>query len=294
MTAYGWGRHPGGRRSNSTRVTAADPVAGKAKAGAKMTGIVRLQGALYAVSSNKRTLRRRSMETVGPVVKRKLEGQIKAAEKVGGGLLRRRPAAVASRNRLASAAVSQSRRITQRSRLLKIQQKNQTYCKFYNIIGKCDKMGKGCPYLHDKTKVAVCRRFLHGTCRADPCPLSHKVAPEKMPVCFHFLRGACVREDCPYRHVKVGKNAPVCPDFLKGYCPAGVACAKQHIFSKAPSQAGAVPPKQADAKANGGMPTITEGTPRASGEAGKATASQSRPPASFKRLWARSSRGGAQ
>lgn len=103
----------------------------------------------------------------------------------------------------------------------------QQYCMFYNRFGKCNR-GEKCPYIHDPEKVAVCTRFLRGTCKVTNCPFSHKVAPEKMPVCRFFLRGVCHKDNCPYLHVNVNRDAQVCPDFLRGYCPLGDKCKKKH------------------------------------------------------------------
>jgi hypothetical protein len=99
------------------------------------------------------------------------------------------------------------------------------YCKF----GKCNK-GDKCPYIHDPSKVAVCRKFLQGKCQDEKCPLSHKLSSkdQSMPVCWFFLRGVCTNENCPYSHVKVSPDAEVCEAFLKGFCPAGSACKLLH------------------------------------------------------------------
>ncbi|XP_046570028.1 uncharacterized protein LOC124278351 [Haliotis rubra] len=103
------------------------------------------------------------------------------------------------------------------------------YCVFYNKFGRC-RLGTRCPYKHDPNKVAVCTRFLRGTCKVDSCPFSHKVARDKMPVCSYFLRGLCNRDDCPYLHVKVSKDAEVCQDFVRGFCPRGEQCSKKHTL----------------------------------------------------------------
>ncbi|KAM6938554.1 uncharacterized protein zc3h3 [Lycodopsis pacificus] len=139
---------------------------------------------------------------------------------------------------LASRAVQRSLAIIRHAHQKK-QQKQ--YCMYYNRFGKCNR-GTSCPYIHDPDKVAVCTRFLRGTChQADgTCPFSHKVAKEKMPVCSYFLKGICNNSDCPYSHVYVSRNAEVCEDFVKGYCPEGEKCKKKHTlvcpdFSKAGS-----------------------------------------------------------
>ncbi|XP_023284750.1 zinc finger CCCH domain-containing protein 3 [Seriola lalandi dorsalis] len=133
-----------------------------------------------------------------------------------------------STRHLASRAVQRSLAIIRHARQKK-QQKQ--YCMYYNRFGKCNR-GNNCPYIHDPDKVAVCTRFLRGTCKqADgTCPFSHKVAKEKMPVCSYFLKGICNNSDCPYSHVYVSRKAEVCEDFVKGYCPEGEKCKKKHTL----------------------------------------------------------------
>ncbi|XP_051930134.1 zinc finger CCCH domain-containing protein 3 isoform X3 [Hippocampus zosterae] len=127
----------------------------------------------------------------------------------------------------ASRAVQRSLAIIRQAR----QRKQRQYCMYYNRFGKCNR-GGGCPYIHDPDKVAVCTRFLRGTCKqADgACPFSHRVAKEKMPVCSYFLKGICNNADCPYSHVYVSRKAKVCEDFVKGYCPEGEKCKKKHTL----------------------------------------------------------------
>ncbi|KAE8294591.1 Zinc finger CCCH domain-containing protein 3 Smad-interacting CPSF-like factor [Larimichthys crocea] len=133
-----------------------------------------------------------------------------------------------STRHLASRAVQRSLAIIRHAR-----QKKQLkqYCMYYNRFGKCNR-GNSCPYIHDPDKVAVCTRFLRGTCKqADgTCPFSHKVAKEKMPVCSYFLKGICNNSDCPYSHVYVSRKAEVCEDFVRGYCPEGEKCKKKHTL----------------------------------------------------------------
>jgi hypothetical protein len=44
---------------------------------------------------------------------------------------------------------------------------------FYNKFGKSTKMETGfCPFMYDKNKVAVCRRFLQGSLVKEKCLLS--------------------------------------------------------------------------------------------------------------------------
>ncbi|ELT88206.1 hypothetical protein CAPTEDRAFT_77329, partial [Capitella teleta] len=103
------------------------------------------------------------------------------------------------------------------------------YCIYYNRFGRCYR-GNKCPNTHDPKRVAVCTRFLRGTCKITDCAFSHVVAAEKMPTCEHFLRGACSRDHCPYLHVKVSENAEVCPAFAIGFCPLADKCKKKHIL----------------------------------------------------------------
>jgi len=116
--------------------------------------------------------------------------------------------------------------------MLKKESRSRQYCMFFNKFGKCTKKEAGsCPYLHDPDKVAVCRKFLAGSCVKEACLLSHKVAPEKMPVCKFFLSGLCTREACPYLHTKVSEKAGICEAFLKGYCANGSDCRERHVMA---------------------------------------------------------------
>jgi hypothetical protein len=93
-------------------------------------------------------------------------------------------------------------------------------------------MGPKCRYIHDPSKVAICKDFLHkGTCPAgDACDLSHDPTPERVPACVHFLRGNCTNDHCRYAHVRVNPGAPVCRAFATlGYCEKGSACAEKHV-----------------------------------------------------------------
>ncbi|XP_016398252.1 zinc finger CCCH domain-containing protein 3-like isoform X1 [Sinocyclocheilus rhinocerous] len=130
---------------------------------------------------------------------------------------------------VANRAVQKSLAIIRQARQKK--QKAKQYCMYYNRFGKCNH-GDSCPYIHDPDKVAVCTRFLRGTCKQTDgtCPFSHKVAKEKMPVCSYFLKGICNNSSCPYSHVYVSRKADVCKDFVRGYCPQGDKCKKKHTL----------------------------------------------------------------
>ncbi|XP_077127481.1 zinc finger CCCH domain-containing protein 3 [Ranitomeya variabilis] len=129
---------------------------------------------------------------------------------------------------IASRAIQRSLAIIRQAQQKK---EKKEYCMYYNRFGKCNR-GQKCPYIHDPEKVAVCTRFLRGTCKKidGTCPFSHQVSKDKMPVCSYFLKGICHNNDCPYSHVYVSRKAEVCPDFLKGYCPMGVKCKKKHTL----------------------------------------------------------------
>ncbi|KAJ6661533.1 hypothetical protein lerEdw1_014443 [Lerista edwardsae] len=139
------------------------------------------------------------------------------------------PSRAATSRYIASRAVQRSLAIIRQAKQKK--EKKKEYCMYYNRFGKCNR-GESCPYIHDPEKVAVCTRFLRGTCKRTDgtCPFSHKVSKDKMPVCSYFLKGICNNSDCPYSHVYVSRKAEVCPDFLKGYCPLGEKCKKKHTL----------------------------------------------------------------
>ncbi|KAM6411119.1 zinc finger CCCH domain-containing protein 3 isoform 2-T2 [Pluvialis apricaria] len=129
---------------------------------------------------------------------------------------------------IASRAVQRSLAIIRQAKQKK---KKKEYCMYYNRFGKCNR-GENCPYIHDPEKVAVCTRFLRGTCKKTDgtCSFSHKVSKDKMPVCSYFLKGICSNSNCPYSHVYVSRKAEICQDFLKGYCPMGEKCKKKHTL----------------------------------------------------------------
>lgn len=63
------------------------------------------------------------------------------------------------------------------------------YCPVYCHKGQCPRRGRGCPYVHDPTKRAVCTKWLLGRCElGKTCPLQHQRKPELMPACVHFLQ----------------------------------------------------------------------------------------------------------
>jgi hypothetical protein len=113
-------------------------------------------------------------------------------------------------------------------------------CGRFIRTGRCPRrMALGttrCTRVHDPDKVAVCTRWLAGTCAfgvergGAGCALTHRVIPERMPVCSYFLAGTCAAPTCPYLHVNVDPAAPVCQSFLRGYCARGLQCRMRHTL----------------------------------------------------------------
>ena len=82
---------------------------------------------------------------------------------------------VRSRNSMTRASITNARNRSINT-ILKSQTRSKQYCMFFNKFGKCNKREKGvCPYIHDREKVAVCRKFLASNCYNERCLLSHKV-----------------------------------------------------------------------------------------------------------------------
>lgn len=103
------------------------------------------------------------------------------------------------------------------------------YCLFFIRFGRCHS-GDKCLFIHDSSKITVCRSFLQDECTKEKCLLSHKIDMEKMPVCHHFQNGLCYKENCNFRHVKLSDNTPVCKDFQKGFCKRGIECKSLHTY----------------------------------------------------------------
>ncbi|KAK6865138.1 Zinc finger CCCH domain-containing protein [Apiospora arundinis] len=98
--------------------------------------------------------------------------------------------------------------------------------------GSCSK-GPRCRYVHDPSKVAICRDWLlKGQCqKGDACDLSHEIAEERIPLCLHFANGNCRNEKCSYLHVEHSQSDLVCRAFgFCGWCDKGASCAERHVF----------------------------------------------------------------
>ncbi|KAH9214449.1 hypothetical protein DL95DRAFT_365560 [Leptodontidium sp. 2 PMI_412] len=103
-------------------------------------------------------------------------------------------------------------------------------CKAFTITGTCSTTD--CPFVHDPSKVAVCKEFVHkGSCPSgDSCDLSHELTPERTPTCMHFAKGHCSNDNCRYTHVRVSPSALVCRSFgMYGYCEKGSNCTERHV-----------------------------------------------------------------
>lgn len=111
---------------------------------------------------------------------------------------------------------------------VKIQNSYHSY--ILHFPGEC-RNAKSCPYIHDPNKLAICPKFLKGSCEftESTCTLSHTPDAHRMPHCVHFPN--CRHgSDCKFPHIHVASNAPVCNDFADlGYCEAGERCAKRHV-----------------------------------------------------------------
>ncbi|KAL1852733.1 hypothetical protein VTK73DRAFT_9172 [Phialemonium thermophilum] len=105
-------------------------------------------------------------------------------------------------------------------------------CRMFSTTGSCSQ-GPRCRYIHDPSKVAICKDFLQkGECaNGDSCDLSHDLTPERTPTCLHFAKDNCTNPNCRYAHVKVSPGALVCRPFgIFGYCEKGAACPDRHAF----------------------------------------------------------------
>ncbi|XP_052819047.1 uncharacterized protein LOC128244931 [Mya arenaria] len=190
------------------------------KPGLTGSRLIMINGMLYRSSEGQKKLVKSKLNQSGVAQKQQTEGSGTSACLVTG------------KSRSAATVVAASRVVSKTLAWAAARQarggKGNKYCIFYNRFGRCNR-GDSCPYKHDPERVAVCTRFLRGTCKVDKCPFSHKVSKEKMPVCSYFLKGVCFRDNCPYLHVNVGRDAEICEDFVAGYCPQGEQCKKRHI-----------------------------------------------------------------
>lgn len=100
------------------------------------------------------------------------------------------------------------------------------------LVGCCPK-GPSCRYIHDVSKVSICRKLLSkGDCsEGDSCDLSHDITEERIPLCMHFAKGKCINPSCPYLHAQHSQSDPVCRAFgTYGYCDKGAQCPDRHVY----------------------------------------------------------------
>ncbi|KAI8597174.1 hypothetical protein EDD21DRAFT_225048 [Dissophora ornata] len=110
--------------------------------------------------------------------------------------------------------------------------KQRPFCKFFTRFGQCQR-GPACPFMHSRTHLAICKKFLRGICpnTASTCKLSHTPSPHTTPACSHFQRAACTKDDCLYPHIRINPQAPICRPFAtEGWCEAGINCKDRHVW----------------------------------------------------------------
>ncbi|KAG0282371.1 hypothetical protein BGZ96_000549 [Linnemannia gamsii] len=128
------------------------------------------------------------------------------------------------------AAVAQQSFKTKRSRM--VPKKTRPFCKYYTRFGICSR-DIGCPFVHSRSHLAICKKFLRGVCPNTEvtCKLSHTPSPHTVPACVHFQRAACNKDDCVYSHVRTNPQAPICRPFAtEGWCEAGINCKNRHVW----------------------------------------------------------------
>ncbi|SCU83190.1 LADA_0C10066g1_1 [Lachancea dasiensis] len=119
------------------------------------------------------------------------------------------------------------------------------YCKFYCKLGTCT--NQSCKFLHDATKVSVCRDYLTtGTCKyGQRCRLTHTGGSEFVwPQCRKFAEQKCEFQlgaeaslhanetRCLFFHSEnVNLRFPTCRQFAHmGYCYRGLSCPFPHFL----------------------------------------------------------------
>ena len=145
--------------------------------------VINIQGTKYKVSANGRTLNRIGEAVAAPATPATTSGLatagLRASNPARASLMSRtlfiegeefvededQPGVlVRTRNSMTRASITNARNRSINT-ILKSQARSKQYCMFFNKFGRCNKRDKGvCPYIHDKEKVAVCRRFLQGSC----------------------------------------------------------------------------------------------------------------------------------
>ncbi|KAF9911652.1 hypothetical protein EC991_002770 [Linnemannia zychae] len=133
-------------------------------------------------------------------------------------------------NQLLEKRAAQQALKTKRNRM--VPKKARPFCKYYTRFGICSR-GVGCPFVHSRSHLAICKKFLRGVCpnTEATCKLSHTPSPHTVPACVHFQRAACNKDDCIYAHVRTNPQAPICRPFAtEGWCEAGITCKDRHVW----------------------------------------------------------------
>ncbi|KAF8975806.1 hypothetical protein BGZ46_008837 [Entomortierella lignicola] len=113
-----------------------------------------------------------------------------------------------------------------------VPKKPRAFCKFYTRFGQCSR-GATCPFVHSRTHLAICKKFLRGKCpnNSNTCHLSHIPSPHTTPACSHFQRAACNKDNCLYPHIRINPQAPICRPFAtEGWCETGINCKDRHVW----------------------------------------------------------------
>ncbi|KAF9146527.1 hypothetical protein BG015_011573 [Linnemannia schmuckeri] len=134
------------------------------------------------------------------------------------------------KNQLLEKRAAQQALKAKRSRMAP--KKAKPFCKYYTRFGICSR-SIGCPFVHSRSHLAICKKFLRGVCpnTEATCKLSHTPSPHTVPACVHFQRAACNKDDCVYPHVRTNPQAPICRPFAtEGWCEAGINCKDRHVW----------------------------------------------------------------
>ncbi|KAL0326121.1 UNVERIFIED_CONTAM: Zinc finger CCCH domain-containing protein 7 [Sesamum radiatum] len=97
--------------------------------------------------------------------------------------------------------------------------RKRRYCQFFTRFGKCNKDDGKCPYIHDPSKIAVCTKFLSGSCSNPDCKLTHKCRKKHTYVCPAFeSTGVCPQAStCKLHHPKKMEKKPTTePKIIRG------------------------------------------------------------------------------
>lgn len=196
----------------------------------KNSVIVNVRGSKFQMSPGGKSLKRLGTNKDGnktSLKKIKIGGFTYVQQKEGSGCLIK---SSSTTQNVASRMLHRSINTVRAAEAKKTLRKNNMFCMFFNRFGRCNKEGN-CPYIHDPSKIAVCTRFLRGTCKISGCPFSHEISPGKMAICSFFLQGNCTNCNCPYQHTSIQPGTRLCKAFVKGYCNKGSECQDAHILA---------------------------------------------------------------